>query len=72
MGDIISTDGKNMKNIKARVIKGKTIVKRIFTILEGIPLGRRYYEVAILLRDSLLVSSMLYTRKPGTTLQKEN
>ena len=35
--DVISTDGRNIKNVKARVAKGKGIVNRIVTILDGIP-----------------------------------
>ena len=60
LGDLISNDGRNIKNIKARVIKGKGIVTRIMTLLEGIPFGRFYFEVAMILRNSLLVSSMLF------------
>ena len=63
LGDVISTDGQNIKNIKARVAKGKGIISRIITILEGIPFGKFYYEVAVILRDSLLVSSMLCISK---------
>ena len=59
LGDVISRDGKNIKNIKARVAKGKGIVTRIMTILEGIPFGQFYFEIAVILRNSLLVSSML-------------
>ena len=57
--DVISTDGKNIKNVKARVAKGKGIASRILTILDGIPFGKFYFEVALILRNSLLVSSML-------------
>ena len=59
LGDVISNDGRNLKNIKARIAKGKGIVSKIMTILEGIPFGNHYFEVAIMLRNSLLVSSML-------------
>ena len=59
LGDIISTDGRNIKNIKARVAKGKGIVSRIMTILEGIPMGEFNFEIAMILRNSLFVSSML-------------
>ena len=58
LGDIISNDGRNMKNIKSRVNKGKGIVSRIMTLLEGIPFGKFYFEVAVILRNSLLVSIM--------------
>ena len=60
LGDIISHDGRNIKNIKARVNKGTGIVNNIMTKLEGIPFGKYYFEVAIILRNSLLVSSMIF------------
>ena len=60
LGDIISTDGKNIKNIKARISKGKGIVNKILMVLDGIPFGKHYFEVGIILRNSLLVSSMLF------------
>ena len=59
LGDIISTDGRNIKNVKARVAKGKGIISRILAILDGIPFGEFYFEIAAILRESLLVSSML-------------
>ena len=37
LGDIISKDGRNLKNIRARVNKGKGIVKRILDILDSMP-----------------------------------
>ena len=48
LGDVISRDGKNIKNIKARVAKGKGIVTRIMTIFEGIPVGQFYFEIAVI------------------------
>jgi hypothetical protein len=57
---VISTDGRNLKNIKARIGKGKGINKKILSMLESIPFGKRYFEVGMILRESLLVSSMLF------------
>ena len=48
LGDIISNDGRNIKNIKARVSKGKGINSKILTMLEGILFGNFYFEVAII------------------------
>ena len=59
LGDIISKDGRNMINIKARVNKGTGIVTRIMTLLDGIPFGKYYFEIAMILRNCLLVSSVL-------------
>ena len=60
LGDIISADGKNIKNVKARVAKGTGIISRILTILEGVPFGKFYFKIAMILRESLLVSSMIH------------
>ena len=60
LGDLISADGKNIKNIKARVAKGTGVIIRILTILEGVPFGKFYFKIAMILRESLLVSSMIH------------
>ena len=70
LGDVISTDGRNLKNIQQRVAKGKGITNRIFTILEGVPLGRRYFEIGMLLRDSILISSMLFNSEAWYNITK--
>ena len=44
LGDVVSNDGRNIKNIKARVSKGKGIISRIMTYLDGIPFGKFYFE----------------------------
>jgi hypothetical protein len=41
------------------VNKGKGIVTKIMTLVEGIPFGKFYFQVAVILRNSLLVSSLL-------------
>ena len=53
LGDILSNDGRNMKNVKSRVNK-------------GIPFGKYYFEVAMVLLSSLLLNSegwVNYTEK---------
>ena len=70
LGDIISKDGRNLKNVQARVNKGTGIVKNILNMLEGIPFGKFYFEVAIILRNSLLVSSVLFNSEAWYNLTK--
>ena len=60
LGDLISKDGRNLKNIKARVNKGTGIVRKILSFLDGIPFGKFHFEAGVILRNSLLVSSMLF------------
>ena len=59
LGDVIANDGRNIKNIKARVNKGIGIINKIISMLDAIPMGSHYFEIAIILRSSLLTSSML-------------
>ena len=70
LGDILSADGKNIKNIKARVAKGKGIISRILTLIDGIPFGQFYFEVAMILRESLLISSMLFNSEAWYNVTK--
>ena len=44
LGDVISKDGKNMKNIKARIAKGTGIVNKILTIQVEIHFGKHFTE----------------------------
>ena len=71
LGDIIAQDGKNIKNIQSRVNKGKGIIKKILEILEAIPFGKLYFTVAIILRNSLLVSSILCNSEAWFNITKK-
>ena len=70
LGDVVSTDGRNIKNIKARVNKGTGITRKILTLLDGIPFGKFHFEAGVLLRDSLLASSMLFNSEAWYNVSK--
>ena len=57
--DIISNDEKNTKNVKNRVSKGLGILNQIFNLLNNISFGNHLFEMAIPLRDSMLMHGML-------------
>ena len=59
LGDIISVDGKNTKNITARVAKAQGIVKQLRSIFEEMSYGIFIFEVAIILRNSLFINGLL-------------
>ena len=61
LGQIITNDAKNSKNIKQRTSKGMGIIGEIFDILESLYLGPFYFEVALMLRHSILVNSMIFS-----------
>ena len=60
IGDIVHGSGSNMSNIRNRVLKGKGITNQIFNILENVCFGSHYFEIALLLRRTMLISSVLY------------
>ena len=59
LGDIISGDGRNTKNIRARIGKGHGKINDIMNILEKTSLGHDYFKIALLLRESLFLNSIL-------------
>ena len=59
IGDILSTNGSNTKNIEARTDKGHGIVNQIMSILNEIAFGKYHFEISVILRNSLLISGML-------------
>ena len=59
LGDLISNDGKNSLNIRNRIGKGIGKISEIFTMLEKITLGEHYFATALLLRESMFLSSIL-------------
>ena len=60
LGDIVEGSGKHTNNILNRVSRGKRIVNDIFSILENLYLGPHFFQVALLLRETMLLSSVLY------------
>ena len=55
LGDILSCDGKNTKNIKDRISKGVGIIANIFNLLEVISFGQYHFEIAVLIRNTMLI-----------------
>ena len=59
LGDLITADGSNTKNIKARKAKGFGIVDSIISMLDTVFFGPFFFETAIILRSSFLINSIL-------------
>ena len=55
----MSSDGTNDSNINARKFRGITIVNQICSLLHSIYFGSYVFEVAMTMRNSFLISSML-------------
>ena len=59
IGDYISHDGKNKENVKKRVSIGMGTNTSIMVILKETSLGIYYFSIAMILRETILMSSML-------------
>ena len=59
LGDIICGDGSNKLNIENRVLKGLGKVAQIMSMVEKISLGKHFFKIAFLLRESIFLSSVL-------------
>ena len=59
LGDIIQTDGKNKRNIQERKNRGLGAVNQIQQLLDDLCLGDYHFEAANILRNSLLLSSLV-------------
>ena len=59
LGDIVSNDGKNTKNIKSRVSKGIGIIAQINNLMKIISFGNHTIEIGLVLRESMLINGIL-------------
>ena len=59
LGDVLSADGRHLKNVQARKSKSLGTINQIMQILQNVFFGKYYFEVAMVLRSSLLLSSLL-------------
>ena len=59
LGDIISSDGKNSLNLDKRLAKVYGKVAEIIAITNKLSLGRHFFKIAMLLRETLFLGSVL-------------
>ena len=70
--DVILDDGKYEKNVQARKNKSLGIITQIVQILESTYFGKYYFDVALVLRSSLLLSSLLLNSEAWVNLTEKN
>ena len=72
LGNVVSSDCQNKLNIEARGNRGMGIISQIMMLLEEVPLGHHYFECAVLLRESLLINSILVNIEVSYGLTKSD
>ena len=60
LGDIIDKTGKIQETVQNRKLKGQGIVAEIMSIIKEVPLGKHRVEVALKLREAMLINGMLF------------
>ena len=60
LGDIVCSSGSNEKNIGNRYNKGVGAISQMDTILNRTSLGHYYFEIGLVMRDTMLVSKMVF------------
>ena len=68
LGDVVSANGKHLKNVLHRKAKGLGVINQIMQILSSTFFGKYHFEVALVLRESLLLSSLLLNSEAWVNL----
>ena len=66
LGDWITIDGLNNKNIKERENKEVGVVIQVMAILKEISLGYHYFNIGLLLRDTNVINSIMFNSEVWT------
>ena len=72
LGDIVSMDGRPDKNFQARKNKGLGIINQIMYILKSVFFGNYQFEVALVIRSSLFLSSILLNSEAWVNYSEKN
>ena len=72
LGDVISADGTNTKNVISRQNKSYGINKQIGSMLREVCYGPYFFEVAMIYRESLLLSSILTNSEAWYKVTKQD
>ena len=71
LGEIVSSDARNDSNVENRRNKGIGAVSQIFTTLKQVMLGHFHCEVALIMRDTMLISKMIYSSEIWYNITKQ-
>ena len=72
LGDSIENNASNKQTIDKRRNSGVSAISEIFALVDEESIGYYYFEVLITLRDSILISKLLFNSEVLYGLSKEN
>ena len=71
LGDWISSQLDNKKNIESRVNIGIGTISQIMSILKQVSLGYFYVEIGLLFRESMLISRLIFNSEVWLRIKKD-
>ena len=71
MGDWISSQLDNRKNIENRVNIGISTISQIMSMLKQVSLGYFYVEIGLIFRESMLISRLLFNSEVWLRVKKD-
>ena len=71
LGDWISSQLDNRKNIENRVNQGISSISQITSMLKQVSLGFYYVEIGLIFRDSMLISRMTFNSEVWLRVSKD-
>jgi hypothetical protein len=72
LGDLLSDNESHSKNVLNRKNKGLGFTTSIMQILNSTPYGKHYYEVALILRESLFMSSLTFNSEAWVNISEKD
>ena len=72
LGDQVRFDGLNNESVDARRNSGIGAISQIFSFVEADSLGPFYFEILFTMRDSILLSKIIYSTEVWYSITKEN
>ena len=71
LGDKVCSSGSNYLNINNKVNQGIGAVSQILSMLNKVSLGHNYFEIALIMKESMLVSKMLSSSEVWYNVTKD-
>ena len=72
LGDFIDSSGTITSTIEDRKYKGYAMAAEIISILDEIPLGQHRMEIGLLLRQAMLINSMLFNSEAWHSIREKD
>ena len=72
LGDYINSSGNINDTVAARGTKAVGIISQVSSILSSVSLGMFYFDIAMVLRDSLFLNAILINRESWYFISKKN